>query len=451
VTTQRVSIDKNRRVAVIGGGISGAAAAWLLRDAADVRLYEAEGRFGGHTHTYEVEDSGTRVCVDTGFMVFNRPNYPLLGALFDHLGVATYPTEMSFSASIDDGALEYAGTSLNTLFGQRVNLANPRFWAMLRDIMRFNRVASRTVARGPASRESLAAFLDRHRLSEDFRCRYLYPMAAAIWSCPTGRIEHFPARSFLQFFANHGLIRLRDRPRWLTVDGGASTYMRRLVADLGRRAICGTPVGRVERVADGVRVTLQDGRSERFDDVVLACHTDEALRILAAPTPSERRLLSAIRYQPNRVLLHRDARLMPRRRRVWASWNYIGRSRGDRGRAVSVSYWMNSLQRLATSTNYFVSLNPLTEPRAELVRAEFEYMHPVFDGAALEAQSLLPRLQGRDRVWFAGAWTGYGFHEDGMRSGVEVAAALGATVPWQAEVDDSRGLSALPAPTEQAA
>ncbi|MDJ0741413.1 MAG: FAD-dependent oxidoreductase [Gammaproteobacteria bacterium] len=447
-------MNKSRQIAIVGSGVSGTVAAWLLRDQADVTLFEAERRFGGHTHTVTVREATAAIPVDTGFMVFNRPNYPLLSALFDHLGVATYPTDMSFSASFDGGRLEYAGSDLNTLFGQRRNLLRPRFWGMLRDILRFNRAAERTLGRGLADDLPLEVFLDRLGLGRTFRDAYLYPMAAAIWSCPRGQIARFPTTSFLRFFANHGLVRLADRPQWETVDGGSRSYLDRLLHDLGPRAHSGARVVRVQRSRDGVTLMFADGQRARFDDVVLACHSDQALALLGDPSPNERHLLGAIRYQPNRVLLHRDPALMPRERRVWSSWNYISdalHDGGDGERNVSVTYWMNSLQRLPTTQDYFVSLNPTREPRADSVVDEFVYEHPVFDADALRAQRRLHRLQGRSRTWYAGAWTGYGFHEDGMRSAVEVAAALGADVPWDAQVRASRDLISVPQPIGEAA
>jgi predicted NAD/FAD-binding protein len=437
-------MNKSRRIAVIGSGISGAISAWLLRDHAEVTLFEAEQRFGGHTHTYETESQQDPVAVDTGFMVFNHQNYPLLSALFDHLDIASYPTGMSFSASFDDGLLEYAGTDFNTLFGQRRNLVKASFWRVLWDILRFNRAARRALAEALPAGLTVGEFLDRGGFDDEFRTRYLYPMAAAIWSCPHGRVARFPAVSFLRFFANHGLVEIADRPQWRTVEGGASTYMRRLIADLGDRAVAGARVAGVQRSIERVDLQFDDGARASFDEVILACHSDQTLRLLADPSPTERMLLGAIPYQANRVLLHKDPRLMPHTRRVWSSWNCLSDSQSDPSQAVSVTYWMNALQRLPTRDDYFVSLNPLREPRDELVVSEFEYQHPVFDADALEAQRSLHVIQGRARTWFAGAWTGYGFHEDGMRSGVEVAMALGARVPWGARVQRSRDLTLVP-------
>ena len=437
-------MNKDRRIAVIGSGISGTIAAWLLRDCADVTLFESEGRFGGHTHTYQTGRNGESVAVDTGFMVFNRPNYPLLSSLFDHLGIVTDPTDMSFSASFDDGRLEYAGSSLDSLFGQRRNLVSARFWGVLISVLRFNRAAHRALAGQLPAELTIGEFLDKAGFTEEFRARYLYPMAAAIWSCPHGQMARFPAASFLRFLANHGLVQLAGRPQWETVKGGSRRYMDRLIGDLGRRARPGSAVRRVQRNDDGATLSFADGRQEIFDTVILACHSDQALRLLAEPSPTERCLLGAIPYQANRVLLHRDPALMPRERRVWSSWNYRGAGAGDSSRAVSVTYWMNSLQRLSTRDNYFVSLNPLQEPREELMLAEFDYHHPVFDAGALQAQRQLHRIQGRANTWFAGAWTGYGFHEDGIRSGVEVAKALGAQIPWLDQVHESRDLAMVP-------
>lgn len=444
-------MNKNRRIAVVGSGISGAIAAWLLRDSCDVTLFESDARFGGHTHTFAVPEADGAVRVDTGFMVFNRPNYPLLSALFDHLGVQTYPTDMSFSASFDGGRFEYAGRDLNGLFGQRRNLFRPGFWGMLASILKFNRLAQRTLEAPPAAGLTLDQFLDNAGIGRGVREQYLYPMAAAIWSCPRGEIGRFPALTFLRFFNNHGLVQLSGRPKWETVEGGSSRYMQRLIDDLGGRARSDSPVVAVVRRETGVEVRLAGGEVNRFDDVVLACHTDQARRLLDRPSPSESVVLDAIAYQPNRVILHRDEKLMPRERRVWSSWNYLSETQNHANSAVSVTYWMNSLQRLPTSNSYFVSLNPLREPEPSQVVAEFSYDHPMFSLDALNAQKQLHRIQGRDRVWFAGAWTGYGFHEDGARSGVEVARALGASVPWEHQVDASAGLTPVPQLVRKAA
>jgi len=431
-----------KRIAVIGSGISGLAAAWLLRDQAEVVLFEADSRFGGHSNTVTIDEGERQVAVDTGFMVFNRPNYPLLSSLFDELGTQTYPTDMSFAVSLDQGRLEYAGSNLNTLFAQRANLVRPSFLRMLSDILRFNRAAKALLRSGDRHGDSLQAFLDRQRLGAAYRNDYLYPMAAAIWSCPRDAVADFPALSFARFFDNHGLVNLQDRPQWRTLVGGSAAYVTRLVDDLGARARSSRPVQAVVRRAGHMAVTLDEGEVEHFDDVVFACHSDQALRLFGNATPSEAAMLKSVAYQPNRVLLHSDRMLMPRRRNVWSSWNYLGASGHGGDAAVSVSYWMNSLQHLDTATDYFVSLNPLTEPDPAKVVAEFSYDHPVFDARSLGLQRQLAQVQGRDRAWFCGAWTGYGFHEDGMRSGVEVAQRLGATLPWAEQLRASHALAA---------
>lgn len=433
-----------KRVAVVGSGISGVSAAWLLRGCADVHLFEAQNRFGGHTHTYQFEEDDRTLSIDTGFMVYNKPNYPILSAMFEHLGIRSYATDMSFAVSMDSGRLEYAGSNIATLFSQRRNLLRPTFWRMLSDILRFNRLAAVAVRQGVAGSMSLGEFIDCHRLGEAFRRDYLYPMAAAIWSCPSGKIADFPARSFLRFFNNHGLIRLSERPQWLTLEGGASTYMNKLLADLDARAHPSSAVVSVQRTEQGVAVMFSDGQRQFFDEVVLACHSDQALALLRDPSAAEHAMLSAVPYQSNHVYLHRDARLMPRRRGVWSSWNYLGRKGEADEYNVSVTYWMNSLQRLETETDYFVSLNPPVPPHESTVIAEFVYDHPVFEGNALSAQRRLPDLQGKAHVWFCGAWTGYGFHEDGVRSGLEVARALGADIPWEDALERSAQLSMLP-------
>jgi len=416
-----------KNIGVIGSGISGLGAAWLLSGRHRVTVLERNDYAGGHTHTIEVaeNENGKTIPVDTGFIVYNEKNYPLLTRLFSRLGVETRDTEMSFAASVGPGDLEYAGSDLNGLFAQRRNLFRPRFLGMLRDIMRFNRTCKHLLGRGVLRRESLGSFLDRERFGAEFRDHYLLPMAAAIWSCPTATMLEFPAASLAQFFANHGLLDLYDRPQWKTVVGGSHQYVMRICADLGTERIVHDAAQSVVRRPDGVEVRLASGGVRTFDEVVLACHADEALALLNDATPSEQRLLSSFGFQTNRAWLHTDERLMPRSRRVWSSWNYLTRSRDDGQSAVSVTYWMNKLQGIASQRSYFVSLNPLEPPRDADVIAEMTYEHPVFDGSAMHAQTRLRSIQGRDRLWFCGAWTDYGFHEDGLRSAVAVAEGLG--------------------------
>ncbi len=415
------------KIAVIGTGIAGLSAAWLLRDHADITVYEQDSRPGGHTNTVQVPGGP---AVDTGFIVFNERNYPHISALFRHLDVASQPSEMSFAASIGGGRVEYAGDNLNTLFAQRWNLFDRAHWRMLLDIARFNRDAKRALGAGIAPELTLGDFIREGRYGDELSRRYLLPMAAAIWSCPVGAMLKFPAASFLKFFENHGLLNLVERPQWRTVTGGSHQYVKKLTAALGPRLRLGTPVTAVRRSDVGVTVWDAAGRAERYDQVVVAVHADQALKLLAGATPAERRLLGAFSYQDNRAVLHTDKALMPKRRSVWASWNYLSDEVVDGRARVSVSYWMNRLQSLDTEQDYFVTLNPLREPDPASVVYETVYAHPVFTQEAMHAQERLGEIQGAGGLWFCGAWCGYGFHEDGLRSAVQVVQRLGHRIPW---------------------
>jgi uncharacterized protein len=420
----------HKRVAVIGSGISGLATAWLLRNTHQVTLYEAAPRLGGHTNTVEVNVEGHSFPVDTGFLVFNRRTYPNLCALFEQLGIASVASDMSFSARIEDLNLEWAGSNLNTVFGQRRNLMRPAFVGMVRDILRFNRETTGLVAAAAGDGESLGEFLERRRYGKAFRDWYLLPMAAAIWSCPTQSMLAYPLATFVRFCHNHGLLQIMNRPQWLSVKGGGREYVRRMAADLEDFRL-NTPVIAIQRREEGVYVFAADG-CERYDEIVLACHSDQSLAILGEQvTPAERAVLSAVNYQPNRAVLHTDASLLPQRRSLWSAWNYAAGSATQGNTPVAVSYLLNMLQPLPVKTPVIVSLNPFHEPAPDKVIAEFDYAHPVFDQAAITAQRRLPGIQGRDRVWFCGAWGRYGFHEDGLRSALAVVGGMGIAVPWQ--------------------
>lgn len=419
-----------KHVAVIGSGISGLVVAWLLRDTHQVTLYEAAGRLGGHTNTLEVAVDGQTFPVDTGFLVFNRRTYPNLCALFKLLGIEAVASEMTFSARIESLNLEWAGNNLNTVFGQRRNLLRPSFIGMVRDIMRFNRETTALAAQGAQAAESLGDFLERRRYGKAFRDWYLLPMAAAIWSCPTETMLAYPLATFVRFCHNHGLLQLVNRPQWLTVKGGGREYVRRMAADLDDVRL-NSPVLAVRRADDGIHVMAADG-SARYDEVVFACHSDQALVILAdQASPAERSVLSAVKYQSNRAVLHTDASLLPQRRSLWAAWNYAAGPETSGSAPVAVSYLINRLQPLPVQTPVIVSLNPFREPAPESVIADIDYAHPVFDQAAIEAQRRLPGINGRDRLWFCGAWGRYGFHEDGLRSALAVVQGMGVAAPWQ--------------------
>jgi predicted NAD/FAD-binding protein len=429
-----------QRIAVVGAGISGLASAWLLSQKHAVTLYEAGTDLGGHTNTVDVTLEGVCHPVDTGFLVYNTHTYPHLTALFAHLGVASVETEMSFAVSLEEPGIEWAGSSLATVFGQKRNLLRRDFWRMLADILRFNRESVAWIEQYPDYGGSLREFLAAGRYSRPFAEWYLLPMAAAIWSCPAGQMLDYPLASFVRFCRNHGLLQIFDRPLWRTVKGGGREYVRKLARGLSDIRI-GTPVRGVQRTNDGLQL-VTDGAVESYDQVVLACHSEQALAILAAAaTPDERRLLGAIRCEPNRAVLHSDAALLPRNRALWSAWNYLSSVQELDRRPVSVSYLINRLQPLPFKTPLMVSLNPQREPRADLVIAEFDYEHPIFDGPAIAAQRELPAISGTRGVWFCGAWNGYGFHEDGLKSALRVANGLGCHAPWQ-----DREAASSPAP-----
>jgi predicted NAD/FAD-binding protein len=414
----------------VGAGISGLASAWLLGRRHDVTLFEAGAYLGGHTNTVDVTVDGKTHPVDTGFLVFNERTYPNLIAMFALLGVDSVETEMSFAVSLQEPDLEWAGSSLATVFGQKRNLLRRDFWAMLSDILRFNRESVAWLASHPERDMSLRDFLAAGRYSSAFSDWYLLPMAAAIWSCPTGQMLDTPLATFVRFCQNHGLLQVFDRPVWRTVKGGGREYVRRIAAQLDDiRVAC--PVHAINREAGGLNV-VHAGGSERFDQVVMACHSDQSLRILGTTaSDAQREVLSAIRYQPNRAVLHTDRALLPRDEKLWSAWNYFAGNGEPGHQAVGVSYLINKLQPLPFRTPVVVTLNPVCEPDPAAVIAEFDYAHPIFDGPAIAAQRRLPDVQGEGGIWLAGAWGSYGFHEDGLKSALRVANGLGVEAPWQ--------------------
>ena len=416
---------------MVGAGIAGLSAAWLLSRAHDVTLFEANDYLGGHTHTVEVTLDGVTAPVDTGFLVFNDRTYPHLIALFDHLGVASCASDMSFSVRIAAENIEWAGSNLAAVFAQRRNLLRPQFWGMLSDILRFNREATAIAQDSGGSALTLGEFLAAGIYGRAFRDWYLLPMAGAIWSCPTAMMLDYPARTFFAFCANHGLLQVRDRPQWRTVIGGACTYVDRLATEIGNIRV-NTPVAAVLRRPGGAMLRLAGGDTQIFDVVVLACHSDQALRLLGDADAAEREVLGAIRYQDNSVILHTDERFLPRSRAAWSAWNYHAHDAAAQAQPVGVSYLINQLQPLPFRQPVIVTLNPGDEPRPASVIDRYTYAHPVFDQAGIAAQARLPQLQGQRNTWFCGAWAGYGFHEDGLKAGMAVAADLGVNAPWLA-------------------
>jgi predicted NAD/FAD-binding protein len=423
-----------QKLAVIGAGVSGLSCAWELSHDHDVTLYEGERRLGGHANTCELTLGGRTIAVDTGFIVYNEPTYPNLTALFAHIGVETAPTDMSFSVSLDGGAYEYAGKDLRGLFAQPANVFKPRFWSMIRDLLRFYREAPRDLPH--MGDVSLGEYLARGGYGAAFIRDHLYPTAAAIWSTPAAEVGAYPAASFIRFCDNHGLLKIVGRPVWRTVRGGSQSYVRKLANKISDIRL-GAPVARVSRLPDCVEVTDRRGRTERFDQVVIAAHADVALALLAQPSEAERRVLGAFRYASNIAFLHGDASLMPRRKAAWAAWNYLAEGRG--GNSLAVSYWMNALQPLGSAPELFVTLNPPAPPREGLTYRSETYRHPQFDAAAMSAQRALWSLQGVDRVWYCGAYFGAGFHEDGLQAGLSVAEQLGGgRRPWRVADESGR-------------
>ncbi len=428
------------RVAIVGSGISGLAAAHALVDHVDISLFEAGDYFGGHTHTVDVrlpnpQGVFVRHGVDTGFLVFNERTYPQFIALLDELQIPSARSDMSFSVQVPGAlgqqTLEWNGATMNTVFAQRRNLFRPRFLRMLREILRFNTLATGLAQAGQDSAlaQPLEDFLTQHRFSETFRNWYLLPMLACIWSCPTDQMLRFPVATLIRFCHNHGLIQVNDRPQWHTVAGGAKHYVEKIVARIRDKRLA-TPVARIDRDARGVRLVTRTG-TERFDHVVLATHADQSLRMLAQPTQTEQHILGAVRYQPNVAVLHTDASVMPREKRAWAAWNYERAASQAQAHQVCLHYWLNRLQPLPFAQPVLVSLNPIRDIDPQKVLGRYDYEHPVFDLAAMQAQTRMPEIQGVHGTWYAGAWMGYGFHEDGLKAGRAAAQSLLASLQFR--------------------
>jgi predicted NAD/FAD-binding protein len=425
------------RVAVVGTGIAGNAAAWSLSKRYPVTVYDRELRAGGHSHTVTIDYQGTRLAVDIGFIVYNELNYPELTALFAHLGVETVPSCMSFAVTADAGRFEWKGGGENWidtakgLFAQPANLLSPSYLWMLRDILTFNKQSTEDYAAGRLAGLTLRDYFRQRHFAPRLLTDYLAPMGAAIWSAPSAEMLDFPAENFVAFFSNHRLLQY-DRPVWRSVKGGSRRYVEKLTSAYRDRLRLGCAVTSIARTPHGVVVHDSHGGSDRYDHVVIASHSDQALTMLSDADQRERAILGAIGYSPNTVYLHRDARLMPTRMRAWASWNFLRwRRQGTTVSDVAVTYWMNRLQGIDDDKPLFVSLNPPFEPAPELTFGTYMCEHPQYSAAAFAAQKRLGEIQGRRRTWFCGAWTGYGFHEDGLRSGLAVAQALGAAVPWR--------------------
>jgi predicted NAD/FAD-binding protein len=425
---------KPLNIGIVGTGISGMSAAWLLSQNHHVTVFEKDDRIGGHTNTVDINGLG----IDTGFIVYNIKNYPNLIALFKHLDVKTHPTDMSFGVSIDQGAFEYSGGNLKGLFAQKSNFFRLRFWRMVKDILRFYREAPRAVDEERTADITLGEYLFHNKYSQEFQNDHLLPMGAAIWSTPVDAMLEYPLKAFIQFCDNHGLLQIRDRPEWRTVIGGSHEYVKKLIKPFQNKIITNQSIVQIWSDDNGAFIQNRDGIVTNFDHVVMACHADQSLRLLKSPTPLEQALLSSFNYQDNKVVLHTDASLMPKNKGAWSSWNYLSEKNGTQN-DVCVSYWMNRLQNLNTETDYIVTLNPQKMPKEGSIIRSFIYQHPVFDVKSMNAQKALWDLQGNKRLWFCGSYFGSGFHEDGLQSGLAIAEQLGGVRrPWLVENESAR-------------
>lgn len=422
-----------QRVAIVGTGISGLSAAYLLSRYFDVTLFEQNDYLGGHSRTIEVDEANNKyVPIDTGFIVFNHYTYPLLNSLFKALNVPTHKSKMSFGVSINQRQLEYGSGSINALFSQRKNLFKPKFWRLIWDLFKFNRRSEKHIKQDTlSSGVTLAEYLDDLKVGEWFKHYYLLPMGAAIWSTPLKKIYHYPAKTFIQFFNNHGLLKVNNPIQWYTVVGGSRVYVEKIKNILLKNGVkIKSGAKKIDRNTDGVTITDATDRVCGFDQLILACHSDEALALLSQPSKDEQRLLSQIQYQPNRIVLHKDSAYMPKSKLAWSSWVYHSKEKLDGGNQVSLTYWMNNLQRLDTNTQYFVTVNPDSSINDQLIINDHQLDHPLFNQQAFDAQTEIQEIQGQNCTYFCGAYLRHGFHEDGIWSAVKVAKCLGVECPW---------------------
>ena len=419
---------KKEKIAVIGSGIAGMSIAYLLHPHHDITVYEKEDYIGGHTHTVEVNTNGKNIPVDTGFIVYNHATYPNLIALFAHLGVAVQESKMSFGVSAAGGKIQYASTGLPGLLANRSQLNDFRYWKMLLDILKFNRSAHKILASND-EKLTLGEMIERLKLGAYFRHYYLLPMGGAIWSCPAETMLSYPAMTFLQFFKNHGLLTVNAHPQWYTVTGGSREYVKKITAGFKDRIRLKTAVQTIKRDESGVEITDQHGEFERYDQVVIAAHGNQAMAMLSDPSLQETEILSCFTYEKNQAVLHGDISQMPKERACWASWIYLSEDKGQGAEKIAVTYWMNNLQGLDEKVPLFVTLNPYRKPSN--IYGEYQYEHPIFDHKATAAQKKIYEIQGVKRTWYCGSYQRYGFHEDALMSSIAVAKQMGIEIPWQ--------------------
>jgi predicted NAD/FAD-binding protein len=430
---------RSKKIAVIGSGISGLSCAWMLNKHHQVTLYEKDDRLGGHSNTVSFDLDGHNVNVDTGFIVFNPKNYPNLVKFFEHLAVDTCETQMTFAVSVNNGELEYSGSGLSGLLAQKRNIIRPSFWRMVRQILRFYRQSDLLMKHPDLENQSLGQLLEQQGYQKEFIYNHLLPMGAAIWSTPVEKMLNYPASSFMNFCLNHGLLQVNNRPQWRTVIDGSKQYVDKIASELSGKIKLNCRIHKIIRETNQVIIEDNHGNRQHYDDVVLACHSDQALSLLDNPTEQEQALLSQFPYRRNKAYLHLDSSLMPERKSCWSSWNYMSENINGKDQQVSITYWMNELQPLNTQTPIFVSLNPIREPKNGTIIRSFFYDHPEFGYQSKQYQKQLWSLQGQQRTWFCGAYFGYGFHEDGIQSGLAVAEQLGQiSRPWEIDNPNSR-------------
>lgn len=417
------------KIAIIGSGISGLSCAWLLNKKQDITLFEKNDYLGGHSNTASISYNGKKIDVDTGFIVFNFSTYPNLKAFFELLRVKISKSNMSFGIKDLDSGFEYSGNNLAGLFAQKKNFFNLKFLKMLKDIVKFNKNAIKLIENGKdLENTTLNDFIDDLSLSDYFKNYYLFPMAGAIWSCPLELIKNYPAKTFLQFFYNHGLLTVTNQPQWYTVDGGSKEYVKKISESFHDKIKLGCNITKSEKLGEKIILTDKEGKDYEFDHVIFASHGDQTYKIISDKTKQEKEILSKIKYSKNIAVLHKDKNQMPENKKAWASWVYLSKQKENK---VSLSYWMNNLQNIDNSHPLFVTLNPIDQIDKKDIFGKYEYEHPIFDEEAIKSQENLDKIQGKRNIWFCGAWTKYGFHEDGLNSAINVAKQFEIEVPWK--------------------